>query len=134
MKMNLPSGLMYQRPKLFLLLVILFSSAFQCPKKTDKVNQAKIKFDYAAIDDSGLRNGEVAVDYEFCIPADQQILDQVMKIDQGIRVMKSSRGRIGCTAQQWLCINSTHSPDWEKKLYAIASLSYVERIEETFYE
>ena len=132
--MNLPSGLMYLRPKLFLLLVILFSTAFQCPKKTDKVNRAKIKFDYGAIDDSGLRNGEVAVDYEFCIPADQKILDQVMKIDQGIRVMKSSRGRIGCTAQQWLCINSTHSPDWEKKLYAIASLSYVERIEETFYE
>ena len=132
--MNLPSGLMYQRTKLFLLLVILFYSAFQCPKKPDKVNQAKIKFDYAAIDDSGLRNGEGAVDYEFCIPGDQKILDQVIKIDQGIRVMKSSRGRIGCTAQQWLCINSTHSPDWEKKLYAIASLSYVERIEETFYE
>ena len=132
--MNLPIDHMHPRPFLFLLIVILFSSAFQCPKKTDKVNQAKIKFDYAAIDDSGLRNGEVAVDYEFCIPADQQILDQVMKIDQGIRVMKSSRGRIGCTAQQWLCINSTHSPDWEKKLYAIASLSYVERIEETFYE
>ena len=132
--MNLPIDHMHPRPFLFLLIVILFSSAVQCPKKTDKVNQAKIKFDYAAIDDSGLRNGEVAVDYEFCIPADQQILDQVMKIDQGIRVMKSSRGRIGCTAQQWLCINSTHSPDWEKKLYAIASLSYVERIEETFYE
>lgn len=132
--MNLPSGLMYLRPKLFLLLVILFSSAFQCPKKTDKVNQAKIKFDYAAIDDSGLRNGEVAVDYEFCIPADQKILDQVMKIDQGIRVMKSSRGRIGCTAQQWLCINSTHNDDWKKHLFAIASLSYVERVEETFYE
>ena len=132
--MNLPIDHMHPRPFLFLLLVILFSSAFQCPKKTDKVNQAKIKFDYAAIDDSGLRNGEVAVDYEFCIPADQQILDQVMKIDQGIRVMKSSRGRIGCTDQQWLCINSTHSPGWKNKLYAIASLSYVERIEETFYE
>ena len=132
--MNLPIDHMHPRPFLFLLIVILFSSAFQCPKKTDKVNQAKIKFDYAAIDDSGLRNGEVAVDYEFCIPADQQILDQVMKIDQGIRVMKSSRGRIGCTDQQWLCINSTHSAGWKKKLFAIASLSYVERIEETFYE
>ncbi len=132
--MNLPIDHMHPRPFLFLLLVILFSSAFQCPKKTNKVNQAKIKFDYAAIDDSGLRNGEVAVDYEFCIPADQKILDHVMKIDQGIRVMKSSKGRIGCTDQQWLCINSTHSAGWKKKLFAIASLSYVERIEETFYE
>jgi len=134
MKMNLPSGHMHPRPFLFLLLVILISSAFQCPKKTDKVNRAKIKFDYAAIDDSGLRNGEVAVDYEFCIPADQKILDQVMKIDQGVRVMKSSKGRIGCTDQQWLCINSTHNDDWKKHLFAIASLSYVERVEETFYE
>ena len=132
--MNLHTGPMHPRPSLFLLLVILFSSASQCPKKTDKVNQAKIQFDYSAIDDNGLRNGEVAVDYEFCIPADQDILDQVMKIDQGVRVMKSSKGRIGCTAQQWLCINSTHSPGWKNKLYAIASLSYVERIEETFYE
>ncbi len=134
MKMNLHTGPMHPRPSLFLLLVILFSSASQCPKKTDKVNQAKIQFDYSAIDDNGLRNGEVAVDYEFCIPADQDILDQVIKIDQGVRVMKSSKGRIGCTDQQWLCINSTHSPGWKNKLYAIASLSYVERIEETFYE
>lgn len=125
---------MYPRPLLFLLLVILFSSAFQCPKKTDKINQAKIKFDYSAIDDAGLRNGEVAVDYEFCIPADQSILDQVMKIDQGVRVMKSSKGRIGCTDQQWLCINSTHKAGWKENLFAIASLGYVERIEETFYE
>ena len=132
--MNLPIDQMHPRPFLFLLIVILFSSAFQCPKKTDKVNQAKIQFDYSAIDDNGLRNGEVAVDYEFCIPADQKILDHVMKIDQGIRVMKSSKGRIGCTDQQWLCINSTHSAGWKKKLFAIASLSYVERIEETFYE
>ncbi len=86
----------------------------------EKVNQAKIKFDYSSIDDNGLRNGEVSVDYEFCIPADAAILDQVMKIDQGVRVMKSSKGRIGCTDQQWLCINSTHSVSWKKQLFAIA--------------
>ncbi|MDZ4747935.1 MAG: hypothetical protein SH808_05570 [Saprospiraceae bacterium] len=100
----------------------------------DKINQAKIKFDYSAIDDSGLRNGEVAVDYEFCVPANEAILDQVIKIDPGVRVLKSSKGRIGCSEQQWLCINSTHSPGWKKKLDAIASLYFVERILETFYE
>lgn len=125
---------MHSRPLLFLLLVIIGSSAFQCPRKMQKINQAKIQFDYSAIDDSGLRNGEVAVDYEFCIPANESILNKVMQIDPGVRVMKSSKGRIRCTDQQWLCINTTHSPDWKKKLYAIASLSYVERIEETFYE
>lgn len=134
MKMNLSSDRMYARPLLFLLLVILISSAFQCPRKMNKIHQAKIKFDYSSIDDNGLRNGKVAVDYEFCIPADAAILDQVIKIDQGVRVMKSSKGRIGCTDQQWLCINSTHSAGWKTKLFEIASLSYVERIEETFYE
>lgn len=119
---------------LYLLLIIISTSAFQCPRKMNKINQAKIKFDYSTIDESGLRNNEVAVDYEFCIPADQEILEQVMKIDPGVRVMKSSRGRIGCTEQQWLCINSTHSAGWKNKLYAIASLSYVERVVETFYE
>lgn len=94
----------------------------------------KIAFDYSAIDDAGLRNGEVAVDYEFCIPANDDLLKEVLKIDAGVKVMKSSKGRIGCTAAQWLCINSTHSPGWKDKLLGIASLSYVERIQETFYE
>jgi hypothetical protein len=125
---------MKQHSLLFLLLIIFSTLAFQCPRKMQKINQAKIKFDYSALDDSGLRNGEVAVDYEFCIPANEAILDQILKIDPGVRVMKSSKGRIRCTDQQWLCINSTHSPGWKNKLYAIASLDYVERIEETFYE
>ncbi len=125
---------MNPRSLLLLLLLIFGSSAFQCPRKMDKINQAKIKFDYSAIDDSGLRNGEVAVDYEFCVPANEAILDQVIKIDPGVRVLKSSKGRIGCSEQQWLCINSTHSPGWKKKLDAIASLYFVERILETFYE
>lgn len=94
----------------------------------------KIAFDYSTIDTHGLRNGEVAVDYEFCIPANEAIVQEVMKIDQGIRVMKGSVGRIGCSKSQWLCINTTHSEDWEKKLHTIAYLDYVEKIQETFYE
>ena len=94
----------------------------------------KIQFAIEAIDENGLRNGEVAVDYEFCIPASDAILQQVLKIDPGVRAMKSSKGRIGCSEQQWLCINSTHGKGWKKKLYAIAALDSVERIQETFYE
>ena len=95
---------------------------------------AKIQFDYSAIDDNGLRSGERAVDYEFCIPASEEMLREVMTIDSGVRVMKSSKGRIGCSSEQWLIINSTHSTEWNKKLYDIAYLDYVDRIVETFYE
>ncbi|HEY3386538.1 MAG TPA: hypothetical protein VGK46_08520 [Saprospiraceae bacterium] len=95
---------------------------------------SKIKFNYSKIDDNGLRNGEVAVDYEFCIPANESIVQEVLSIAPAIRVMKNSKGRIECTKQQWLVINSTHSPEWKKQLYAIAYLDYVENIIETFYE
>ena len=95
---------------------------------------SKIGFDYSGIDDHGLRNGEAAVDYEFCIPAEETYLNQVMSIAPQIKMMKNSKGRIGCTGQQWLMINSTHSAEWKKQLYAIAYLDFVERIEETFYE
>jgi len=94
----------------------------------------KIAFDYSSIDSHGLRNGEAAVDYEFCIPANEAIVQEVMKIDAGIRVMKGSSGRIGCSKSQWLCINTTHSEGWKDKLHKIAYLDYVDRIQETFYE
>jgi len=122
------------RPYLVILVLLISLTSSQCSRKMDTTNQSKIQFDYSAIDDQGLRNGEVAVDYEFCIPADEAILKEVMKIDPAVRVMKSSHGRIGCSAQQWLCINTTYTPGWKNKLYAIASLNYVEKIKETFYE
>lgn len=121
-------------PFLLLLLLIITLTAFQCPRKMEKINMAKIEFDFSAIDENGLRNSEVAVDYEFCIPASEELLKQVMNIDPAVRVMKTSKGRIGCNKQQWLCINSTHSRDWKNKLRAIAQLDYVERILQTHYE
>ena len=117
-----------------LLLAITLLSAFQCPRKMQKIMLSKIKFDYTKIDDNGLRNGEVAVDYEFCIPANESIVQEVRAIAPDMRVMKNSKGRIGCTSQQWLIVNTTHSPEWKKQLYAIAYLDYVDQIIETFYE
>ncbi len=125
---------MWTKPFLFVLVSMICLSAFQCPRKMQKIYEAKIQFDYSMIDEQGLRHGEVAVDYEFCIPADEATLREVMKKAPAVRVMKSSQGRIGCTTQQWLCINTTHQPDWKNQLFAIASLSYVDRIKETFYE
>ena len=122
------------KPLFYLLIGITLLSAFQCPRKMQKVMLSKIKFDYSKIDDNGLRNGAVSIDYEFCIPANDSIVQEVWNIAPSMKVMKSSKGRIGCTNQQWLVINTTHSPEWKKQLYAIAYLDYVEEIIETFYE
>ena len=118
----------------YLVYLMIGLCAIQCQQKMQELADAKIKFDINTIDANGLRNGEVSVDYEFCIPASDAILQQVLKIDPNVRAMKASKGRIGCTDQQWLCINSTHGKGWKKKLYAIAGLETVERIQETFYE
>jgi hypothetical protein len=123
-----------QQNTILLLVILTGLSAVQCTKKMQPIHSAKIEFEFSSLDESGLRNGEVAVDYEFCIPASDEQLKEVIAIDPNVRVMKSSKGRIGCSKQQWLCINSTHSPGWKDKLFAIASLSYVERIQQTFYE
>lgn len=117
-----------------LCLCLILLTANRCPKEADESTLAKIAFDYTAIDDKGLRGGTVAVDYEFCIPAGDDSLEEVLKIDSAVRVMQKSKGRIGCTEDQWLCINSTHSDGWKEKLYKIASLDYVKRIQETVYE
>ena len=81
----------------------------------------------------GLRNG-VAVNYEFCIPADEKHLAQVKKIDRSLQVMKSSKGRIGCSDKSWLLVGSTQQKNYRAVLYDLAALPYVQRIEETFWE
>ncbi len=115
-------------------LIAIGLFAFQCPRKLEKQVLAKIDFDYSAIDENGLDRGEVSLDYEFCIPSDETRWKEVLAIEPDAKIMKSSKGRIGCTDQQWLCIVSTYHPKWRERLYAIASLSYVDRIIQTFYE
>ena len=119
------------------LIVVLLSISFSCHRQViapDLRDMHKVHFDYTNLDAGGFRNGISHVDYEFCIPREDKALEQVRKIEPDVKVMKSSRGRIGCTDQQWLCIVSTADDEWKKKLEQIATLSFVQRIEETFYE
>jgi heat shock protein HslJ len=94
---------------------------------------AKIGFDLAAIDASGLTGppaGQVAVAYEFCIPATAAHLAEVERLDPTVQVMPGSPGRIGCRpGAEVLCIGSTHQPDWRTVLQALAGLDYVARID-----
>ena len=117
-----------------LCVVCATTSSIQCHTHIRHHVIDNILFDYTGIDDSGLRHGEVAVDYEFCIPARADALSEINRIEPDARVLKKSKGRVGCTDEQWLCIINTRDPHWKKKLFAIAALPYVERIVETFYE
>lgn len=116
------------------MLLVLSVTTTQCTRYSHDAMKQKIGFDTSTLDASGLRNGEVALDYEYCIPATPAAEADVRKIDPDVRLMKQSRGRIGCSPTQWLCISTTHHPDWQKRLEGIAALSFVERIIETHYE
>jgi hypothetical protein len=116
------------------MLLALSFAALHCAKQPHDAMKQKTGFDTSTLDAQGLRNGEVALDYEYCIPANADTEAQVRKIDPDVRLMKQFRGRIGCSPTQWLCISTTHHPDWQKRLEGIAALSFVERIIETHYE
>ncbi|MFZ4635206.1 MAG: hypothetical protein ACOYNO_13460 [Saprospiraceae bacterium] len=97
---------------------------------------SKIKLDFRSIDEDGLTgqpNGKVAVDYEYCIPQDEKLWKKVQKIDRTAQ-KSNSRGRIGCTPEQWLVIGTTHQDNYKRVLYDLASLPEVVRIQQAFYE
>jgi hypothetical protein len=93
--------------------------------KLDQLNQDGL---YGPLD--GLR----ALHYEFCIPGDGAHEAQVREIDPTIQVFPKSRGRIGCTAGQYLCVGSTHQPNFKTVLFKLANLPFVKRIDQAFYE
>lgn len=101
-------------------------------------SSAKINFDLAPIDDTGLigpPDGRVAVAYEFCIPSTPTQLAGVQRIDRTVRAQSGSPGRIGCRpGEEVLCVSSTHQPAWRSVLQELAALDYVARIDRHFAE
>jgi hypothetical protein len=98
---------------------------------------AKITFDLDQLDEEGLRgppDGRRALAYEFCIPNTPQHVAEVSAIDPTVECMPGSPGRIGCGADQALCIGSTHQEDYRGVLQRLAELEYVKRIDEAFFE
>ncbi len=96
----------------------------------------KIKLDFKQLDADGLMgpaNGKVAQNYEFCIPADEKHWKQVRKIDKSAQ-KNGGKGRVGCKENQWLVIGSTNQKNYQRVLFQLASLPFVERIEPVFWE
>ena len=92
---------------------------------------AKVRFPLEAIRPDGLSgpaDGLVAVDYEFCVPADPAVLAEVRAIDPSVRISLVARGRSGRREGQALCLGHTHQPGWREVLRRLASLPYVTEI------
>jgi hypothetical protein len=110
-------------------------------EKTDAHTLAEtssvITFDLDQINRDGLigpPDGLRSVMYEFCIPADSASVAEVRAIDPSLELYPASPGRVTCSDAQILCIGTTHQADWRTILERLASLDYVTRIDETFWE
>ena len=96
-----------------------------------------IRFDTGRLNSDGLMgpaDGLRAVSYEFCVPADEQLMELVMSIDGTVEIQRRSRGRIGCEKAEYLAIGHTHQPDFESVLDRLSRLPFVDRIEESRFE
>lgn len=120
----------------FLLFTLQLTACMKRNLPEDPSVWNKIKLDFKNIDEDGLTgpaNGKVAVHYEFCIPKDEKLWKKVQKTDSSAE-KSDSRGRVGCTPEQWLVIGSTHQKNWKRVLYDLAAIPEVQRIQQTFFE
>lgn len=104
-----------------------------CSKSNADKHLNKIDFDITTIDANGMQGGTF-VDYEFCIPMDEDKVAEVKSIEPEVVMPAKAKGRIRCGEDEFLCIVSTKGEKWKEKLNAIASLPYVKRIIQTYYE
>jgi hypothetical protein len=119
---------------LFFLLIAFLSGS--CGTSSDRANRV-IAFDLNRLDENGLQGpseGLRALHYEFCIPASQECVDEVTRIDTTLVVMKEAKGRIRCSGDEYLCLGNTHQKAYADVLVRLAQLPYVQRIEESFFE
>ena len=97
----------------------------------------KIRFDLSQLNDNGLygpADGLRVLHYEFCIPADLSLRDEVKAIDPTLNIYSGSSGRIGCQADQLLCVGHTGQPNFRDVLAQLSALPNVQQIEQTWFE
>jgi hypothetical protein len=97
----------------------------------------KITFDLSSLNAQGLYgppDGLRSLDYEFCIPARHEYIEKVKRLDPTLRVYLGSKGRIGCSRGEALCIGNTRKPNWREVLLKLADLPFVKRINQAYFE
>ena len=115
-------------------LLLIFNCSLLKSKEV-KNAESKLDFEFSKLDKNGLiKKRGTSLAYEFCIPNNDNYLDEIKEIDKTIAIYKSSKGRIGCGADQILCIGETANKNYKKILMKLTSLEYVKSINESFFE
>lgn len=120
-----------------ILLVLLIACARPKSASDAIAPWDKIRFDLSQLNEEGLYgppDGLRSISYEFCIPADEKLVDEVSSIDTSLRIHPDSPGRIGCSPEEYLCVGNTHQKNYREVLFELARLEYVEKIEQSFFE
>lgn len=123
--------------RLFFLLLSFAFLQWSCANQKILNPSPKIGFDINAIDKEGLigpPDGKVSLNYEFCIPADNKYVNEVRQIDPSVKFHKKSKGRVGCSKMEWLCIGNTAQEYPRTKIQQLAALPYIKRIQRTYFE
>lgn len=133
--------IMISQLALLLLLPVLGLTSGCAMKKHAAVNTAvtgrKITFELSRLNAQGLYgppDGLRALDYEFCIPARRECIEQVKRIDPTLHTYPCSKGRIECSRGEALCIGNTNQSNWREVLLKLAALPYVKRIDQAYFE
>lgn len=121
----------------FSVFLLFFTACSPKPQPPENPNVwKKIKIDFKQLDPEGLAGkgtGKVVMNYEFCIPADKKNWKTIQKIDRTAQ-RNTGKGRVGCKDNQWLVVGSTHQKNYQRVIFQLASLPFVERIQEVFWE
>ncbi len=133
---------MFEKNRIRLLCGVAFVFClFLCthPKNKSKTIDPldKIHFDLSQLNEDGLHgppDGLRSLSYEFCIPAEESFVAEVQSIDSTLVIHKDSPGRIGCSDDEYLCVGSTHQKNYREVLLKLASLEYIQKIEQSFFE
>jgi hypothetical protein len=118
-------------------LLVCYPEKYPSRETSASETLKKISFDISLLSSAGLigpPDGLRSLSYEFCIPASTKYILEVKKIDQTIQYYLNTPGRIGCDYNQYLCIANTHKSNWKATLFALASLPYIDRIDQSFAE
>ena len=96
-----------------------------------------IRFDLDRVNVDGLQgpaDGLRALHYEYCIPGRLEAIQAVTAIDRTLQIQRDSPGRVGCGADELLCLGHTHQPDHRAVLQRLAALPFIVEIREAFFE
>lgn len=120
---------------IFTLFTLIFFSCSVFKSAEVKTAEKKMDFDFSKLDKKGLiKKRGTSLAYEFCIPNNETYLDKIKSIDESIAIYKSSKGRIGCSDNEILCIGETAGKEYKNILIELTKLPYVKNINESFFE